>query len=97
MTTTSLFLQSSSTAGMGARSFSFLLFGGEIMPLVVDAKWFIALLVALIVADFRFGWGESHKRYDKAKWAGDEKGMATYRWHASRAIRRTRNKLVRLD
>ena len=62
MTTTSLFLQSSSTAGTGARSFSFLLFGSEIMQLVVDAKWFVAFLLALIVADFRFGWAESHMR-----------------------------------
>lgn len=58
MTTSSLFLQSSYTAGTGARGFSFLLFGSEIMQLVVDAKWFIAFLLVLIVADFRFGWGE---------------------------------------
>lgn len=94
MTASSLFLQSSSTAGTGARGFSFLLFGGEIMQLVVDAKWFIVFLLALIVADFRFGWGESHKRYEKAKQVGDKKSMATFRWHSSRAIRRTCNKFI---
>ena len=97
MATSSLFLQSSGTAGIGARGFSLLLFSSEIMQLVVDAKWFIAFRLALIVADFMFGWGESHKRYERAKRASDKKGMATFRWHASRAIRRTRNKLVRLD
>lgn len=55
MTTTHLFLQAPS-AGTGARGFSFLLFGSEILTLIIDAKWFIATLLILIVADFRFGW-----------------------------------------
>lgn len=93
MTTTHLFLQSTS-AGTGARGFSFVLFGSEILSLIIDAKWFIATLLILIVADFRFGWGESHKRYEQAVKSGDKKSQDLYKWHSSRAVRRTCNKFV---
>ena len=93
MTTTHLFLQTPS-AGTGARGFSFLLFGSEILTLIIDAKWFIATLLILIVADFRFGWGESHKRYEAAVKAKDKKSQELYKWHSSRALRRTSNKFV---
>ena len=83
-----------SNTATGVRGFSFLLFGNEILQLAIDAKWFLLFLLVMLIADFRFGWGESHKHYYEAEKAGDVKAMEAHRWHSSRAIRRTCNKFI---
>lgn len=84
----------SNALGTGTRGTFFVVFGGEIGAMLLDMRWGIMLLLLLIVADFRFGWGESNKRYHKAKAKKDELHKEMYRWHTSRAIRRTFNKVA---
>ena len=83
-----------SNTATGVRGFSFLLFGNEILQLAIDAKWFLLFLLVMLIADFRFGWGESHKHYYEAEKTGDVKAMEAHRWHSSRAIRKTCNKFI---
>lgn len=94
MTTGEAIVNVSSTLDTGTRGTVFVLFGGEIGAMVMDMRWGIMLLVILIIADFRFGWGESSKRYKKALAEHDELHAEVYRWHTSRAVRRTLNKLA---
>lgn len=78
----------------GARTTVVVLFGNDLAGMILEMHWVILLLVLLIVADFRYGWGESAKRYKEAEKAGDGARMELYRWHTSRALRRTFNKLA---
>lgn len=71
-----------------------MLFGGEIGVMLLDMRWAVMLLLLLVIADFRFGWGESSKRYHEAVRAHDELKAEMYRWHTSRAVRRTLNKMA---
>lgn len=80
--------------GTGTRGTVFVLFGGEIGSMLMDMRWGIILLVLLVGADSRFGWGESNKRYKEAVRSHDELHADIYRWHTSRAVRRTLNKLA---
>lgn len=82
------------TLDTGTRGTVFILFGGEIGAMLMDMRWGIVLLLLLLIADFRYGWGESNKRYHKAKQRKDLLLMERYRWHTSRAVRRTLNKLA---
>lgn len=80
--------------GSGTRFAALLIFLGEVADMLNDMRWYFVLLILLLVADFRYGWGESAKHYEAAREAGDEAGMEKYRWHTSRAVRRTFNKLA---
>lgn len=86
--------QTVNALGTGTRGVTFVIFGGEIGAMLFDMRWGIMLLILLVVADFRYGWGESAKRYKKAKDEKNEILMDYYRWHTSRAVRRTLNKLA---
>jgi len=70
------------------------LVGSEMVGILTDARWMLMLILLCVMADFRFGWGESHKRYDEAKRIDDAVLMDKYKWHTSRAWRRTMNKLM---
>lgn len=94
MTNATDILGASNAMSTGTRGTVFVVFGGEIGAMVVDMRWGIMLLVLLVVADFRFGWGESKKRYNEAVRTHDELHADIYRWHTSRAVRRTLNKLA---
>lgn len=89
MTTTTNILSNT-----GTRAAGLLLFGSEMVTMIVEVRWIILFLLLLIIADFRFGMGESQKRYKAAKIRGDTARMEVYRWRTSRAIRRTCNKFV---
>lgn len=80
--------------GTGARGIGMLATGDWLVPMIFEARYAIGLLFVLIIADFRFGWGESNKRYLEAKRAGDKRRMDLYRWRTSRAVRKSTNKLV---
>lgn len=69
-------------------------FFDEISYLLYEERWMLLFLLLLIVCDFRYGWGESHKRYTIAKDNNDNVLAEHYRWHTSRAIRRTCNKFM---
>lgn len=68
--------------------------GDGLVSVIFEAKYAIGFLLVLIVADFRYGWGESNKRYTEAKAAGDKRRMDLYKWRTSRAIRKSFNKLA---
>lgn len=78
----------------GTRGTVFVVFGGEIGAMLLDLRWGVMLLVLLIAADFRLGWGESKRRYREALRTHDGLRAEMYRWHTSRAVRRTLNKLA---
>lgn len=71
-----------------------LLMESEMVGILTDARWMLALILLFVIADFRFGWGESHKRYNEAVKANNTVLADKYRWHTSRAWRRTMNKLM---
>lgn len=78
----------------GTRAMVTALMGNELTLIIYDARWLLVVLVVCVAADFRYGWGESHKRYNRAKEKGDKIVMAQYKWRTSRAVRRTVNKLI---
>lgn len=86
-------IQTTNAMGTGTRGTIFALFGGEIGSMLLDMRWALMLLILLVVADFRFGWEESERHYEHAKRQGNRVLMEHYRWHTSRAVRRTLNKL----
>ena len=79
---------------MGTKAVGFALMGSEFTAIISDARWLLIIILVCVVADFRYGWGESHKRYNIAKERGDKIEMHEYKWRTSRALRRTVNKLV---
>lgn len=78
----------------GGRAIGMLMFGSEMVGIVQELRWMLLALVIFIIADFRFGWGESNKHYTLAKEAGNRTLMDKYKWRTSRALRRTINKAI---
>lgn len=78
----------------GGRAIGMLMFGSEMVGIVQEMRWMLLALVIFIIADFRFGWGESNKHYALAKEAGNRTLMDKYKWRTSRALRRTINKAI---
>ncbi len=66
----------------------------QMAAMIYDTRWMFLFLILLILADFRYGWGECSKRFAEAQRKGDTVLMDSYRWRTSRAIRRTLNKFV---
>lgn len=78
----------------GTRGTALVLFYGELLTAMVELRWMVLSLVIMVIADFRFGWGESSKRYAEALAISNKTLAAQYRWRTSRAIRRSINKFV---
>lgn len=78
----------------GTKAVGFTLMGNELTAIINDARWLLVVIFVCVVADFRYGWGESSRRYNIAKEHGDKIEMHEYKWRTSRALRRTINKLV---
>jgi len=78
----------------GTRTITLVGIAAELGTLLYDARWLIAIVAVCLAADFRFGWGESSKRHEAAVKAGDTVLADKYKWHTSRAVRRTMNKLM---
>lgn len=78
----------------GTRLLTFVTIGNELVAIIYEARWLLIAILICVLADFRYGWGESHKRYSRAKAKGDKIVMAQYKWRTSRALRRTVNKLM---
>lgn len=68
--------------------------GAELLTVVYDLRYMVIFSLALILADLWWGYSESSMRYKKAKEEGSEYAMDKYKWHKSRAGRRTANKIV---
>ena len=82
------------TGNTGTRVLTLALFGGELSGIISDSRWLLLAIFVCVAADFRYGWGESSLRYERARRKGDKVVMSQYRWRTSRAVRRTVNKLV---
>ena len=82
------------TGNTGTRVLTFSLFGSELAGVISDSRWLLLAIFLCVVADFRYGWGESHRRFERARAKGDKVVMSQYKWRTSRAVRRTVNKLV---
>lgn len=78
----------------GTRMFTFAMMGNELVTVIYDSRWFLATILLCVLADFRYGWGESSKRFNMAKKKGDKIVMSQYKWRTSRALRRSVNKLM---
>lgn len=78
----------------GTRGFGLLLMGHEILYMIGEARYALLLVVVLIIADFRYGRRESAVRYAEARRADNSYLMAKYKWHTSRAVRRSINKFL---
>ena len=63
----------------------------EGMQCVRDLRWMIVLSIVLIFTDFWWGWSESRMKYKKAT---TDKEREKYKFHKSKAIRRSANKFV---
>ena len=78
----------------GTRVVNIAFMGSELVTIIYDARWLLAVITLCVAADFWYGWSESRKRYEAARAKKDKIVMAQYRWRTSRAIRRTMNKLI---
>lgn len=78
----------------GTKAAGLVMMGNELTAIISDARWLLAVIMVCVIADFRYGWGESHKRFSIARERGDKIEMHEYKWRTSRALRRTVNKLV---
>ena len=68
--------------------------GTELVTVIFDARWMLIALTVCIIADFRYGWGESSLRHKKALEIGNLTLADKYKWRTSRAIRRSVNKAI---
>lgn len=87
-------MQEEITMNTGTRAGVITIISSELVGIITDARWMLLAITVCVLADFRYGWGESSKRYKKAKEKGDKIVMAQYKWRTSRAMRRTVNKLI---
>lgn len=68
--------------------------GAELLSVVYDLRYMIICSFALILADLWWGYSESRMRLQEAKDMGSATLTDKFKWHKSRAGRRTANKLV---
>lgn len=87
-------MQQSGLMNTGTRAGIVTLLSGELASMIADTRWMMLVIFLCVIADFRYGWGESAKRYALAKEKGDKIVMAQYKWRTSRALRRSMNKII---
>lgn len=81
-------------SNLGNRGILWSVFGGEMVGVAFELRYMIILSIILILSDFWWGHSDTMKRYHIAEKAGDMAAMDKYKWHKSRAIRRTAAKLI---
>lgn len=79
---------------IGPRAIVWGTIGTELMNVVYDLRYMVICSLVLILADLWWGYSESHARYERAKDANNDVQKEKYKWHKSRAGRRTANKIV---
>ncbi len=62
--------------------------------MIVDSRWILIAIVLCCALDFRLGCKESAKRKEAADKEGNKMLGDLYKFHRSRAVRRTMNKFV---
>lgn len=68
--------------------------GQELIGVVYDLRYMVICSIALILADLWWGYSESRIRLSRAKEIGNATLQEKFKWHKSRAGRRTANKIV---
>lgn len=68
--------------------------GSELIAVVYDLRYMIICSLVLILADLWWGYSESKMRKSAAKEIGNATLEDKFKWHKSRAGRRTCNKIV---
>ena len=81
-------------SNVGKNGFTLAVFGGEMVAVAFELRYMIILSAVLIFTDLWWGHSDTMKRYCEAKAKGDVAGMEKYKWHKSRALRRSANKAV---
>lgn len=81
-------------SNLGKNGFTLAVFGGEMITVAFELRYMILFSIILILADFWWGHSDSMKRYHEAERIGDRVLMEKYKWHKSRAIRRTVSKFI---
>lgn len=79
---------------VGSKSVLWGTIGADLLAVVYDLRFMIMCSFALILADLWWGYSESRVRHEHAKDSGNEVLMDKFKWHKSRAGRRTANKIV---
>ena len=78
----------------GTRAAGVTIFYSEITQMIVDSRWILIAIVLCCALDFRLGTKESAKRKEAADKEGNKMLGDLYKFHRSRAVRRTMNKFV---
>ena len=78
----------------GTRVAGVTIFYSEITQMIVDSRWILIAIVLCCALDFRLGTKESAKRKEAADKEGNKMLGDLYKFHRSRAVRRTMNKFV---
>lgn len=68
--------------------------GTELIGVVYDLRYMVICSVVLILADLWWGYSESRMRKKEAQEIGNATLVEKFKWHKSRAGRRTANKIV---
>ena len=79
---------------VGAKGLMWGSIGSELIAVVYDLRYMIICSFALILADLWWGYSESQMRKQEAQENGNDTLVEKYKWHKSRAGRRTANKIV---
>lgn len=79
---------------MGPKALLWGSIGGDLMAVAFDLRFMIFCAIALILADLWWGYRSARMHYEYAESIGNETLKAQYKWHKSRAVRRTANKFV---
>ena len=79
---------------LGNKGIMWATLGGEMVSMAYELRYMILFSFILIFADLWWGHSDSMKRYHEAKLANDNVLMEKYKWHKSRAIRRTASKFI---
>ena len=79
---------------VGAKAVLWGSIGTELIAVVYDLRWMVLLSFVLILADLWWGRASSKKKFYEAQEIGNATLMEKFRWHKSRAVRRTCNKIV---
>lgn len=79
---------------VGAKALLWSSIGTELIGVVYDLRYMVIFSFVLILADLWWGYSESRLRYQEAVATGKAVLIDKYKWHKSRAGRRTGNKIV---
>lgn len=79
---------------MGPKAILWGSIGGELLTVVFDLRYMIICSLALILADLWWGYRDAALHYEQASDMGSETLKDKFKWHKSRAVRRTANKFV---